>query len=120
MLLGDAARLIDPFTGEGIGNAMLSGMKSAATAAWCMANNDFSAGTTSSYETDIREKLVPDLETGLKLQHLARKALLLNLVIGKASRNEKIRMAISEMLYDPKAKNQLSRSSFYLKLIFGI
>jgi flavin-dependent dehydrogenase len=29
MLTGDAAMLIDPFTGEGIGNAMMSGMLAA-------------------------------------------------------------------------------------------
>jgi flavin-dependent dehydrogenase len=30
LLVGDAAALIDPFTGEGIGNAMCSGMLAAA------------------------------------------------------------------------------------------
>jgi geranylgeranyl reductase family protein len=120
MFLGDTARLIDPFTGEGMGNAMASGYMAAEVAAKCMENNDFSNKVTREYEQVVYKKLGADLATGLKLQRLARRPELLNLVIGKASANEKTREMISEMLYNTEAKNNLSKSSFYLKLLIGL
>ncbi len=43
MLVGDAGSLIDPFTGEGIGNAMISGMYAADQAMAARQKNDYSA-----------------------------------------------------------------------------
>ena len=42
MLLGDAAGLIDPFTGEGIGNAMISAKYAIATLKNAVNSKDFS------------------------------------------------------------------------------
>lgn len=120
MLLGDAARLIDPFTGEGIGNAMESGYRAAEIAGSCLKTQNFSYNCTKDYETDVYKKLEPDLATGLKLQGLARSKILLNMVIGKAARNDKTRHLFSEMLYDTKAKSKLSHLFFYFKLLIGI
>jgi geranylgeranyl reductase family protein len=119
LLLGDAARLIDPFTGEGIGNAMISGQLAAGVAARCLEKRDFSAAGTIIYQDLINEKLVPELQSGLRLQKLARRKYLLNLVIGKASRDEKTRDMIAEMLYSTKAKKKLHKLVFYLKLLLG-
>lgn len=120
LLLGDAARLIDPFTGEGIGNAMLSGVYAAQTAVDCIEKNDFTSLRTNNYEHLINEKLVGELSLGLKLQKLARRQFLLNLVIGRASRDENTRKSISEMLYSNEQKGKLSNPSFYIKLILGL
>lgn len=120
MLLGDAARLIDPFTGEGIGNAMVSGLVAAEVAAECLANGDFSEKSTAVYHQRIYKKLGPELSLGLKLQGLAKNRFLLNLVIGRASRDRKLRDTISEMLYSDEAKNKLRNPLFYLKLLSGI
>lgn len=120
MLIGDAARLIDPFTGEGIGNAMVSGFKAAETASKCYKNGDFSLKYTGEYENEIREKLYPELDLSLKLQNLARKQRLLNLVIGKASKDEKLRDLMSDMLYSTYTKSKLNHPWFYLKLLTGI
>lgn len=119
LLLGDAGRLIDPFIGEGISKAMASGYLAAEIAAGCLERNDFSASSTQIYQQKVYEKLGPELATGLRLQSLARRKYLLNLVIGRASRNEKTRDMIAEMLYNPKAKEKLKKPLFYLKLILG-
>lgn len=120
MLLGDAARLIDPFTGEGIGNAMVSGLYAAEITAECLMKNDFSAAGTQVYQQKINKKLFPELKLSLKLQGLARRKMLLNLVIGRASRDENTRKAISDMLYSTDAKNRLNKPYFYLKLLLGL
>jgi geranylgeranyl reductase family protein len=120
MLLGDAARLIDPFTGEGIGNAMASGIYAAEIATKCFQSNNFSSDVTKEYQQLIETKLVPELALGLKLQSLARRQNLLNLVIGRASRNEKIKRLISDMLYNQDEKVKLSKPEFYIKILLGI
>jgi menaquinone-9 beta-reductase len=120
MLLGDAARLIDPFTGEGIGNAMASGVYAAEVASTCLAGKDFSETGTKRYQELIDSKLVPELKLSLKLQGLARRQNLLNLVIGRASRNEKTRQLISAMLYNQDMKMKLSKPEFYIKILLGL
>lgn len=50
VLVGDAASLIDPFTGEGIGNALTSGMVAARAINAAFGKNDFSAKELSSYD----------------------------------------------------------------------
>ena len=120
LLLGDAANLIDPFTGEGIGNAMLSGYLAAEIAAECLAKNDFSHTVTRKYQDNLYNSLGTELDLSLKLQGLARRKQLLNLVIGRASQNKKIRDRISEMLYSMEAKRKLNDPVFYLKLLLGV
>ena len=51
MLVGDAARQVDPLTGGGITNAMAAGRLAAEVAAECIAVNDVSAAALSAYET---------------------------------------------------------------------
>lgn len=120
LLLGDAARLIDPFTGEGIGNAMVSGYYAAEIASDCLDKNNFSYLNSQNYQQVIYKKLGAELDSGLKLQSLARKQQLLNLVIGRASRNENTRELIAEMLYSTKERKKLSKPLFYLKLLLGL
>ncbi len=120
LLLGDAAHLIDPFTGEGISHAMISGMIAASVAEQCFECQDFSNRVTGHYDRMVYDKLGSELELGLRLQQLAGNPRLLNLVIGKASRNEKVRKTLEEMLYSINTKGQLSRPMFYLKLVLGI
>ncbi len=51
MLVGDAARQVDPLTGGGIVNAMTAGRLAAEVAAECIAAGDVSAAALSAYET---------------------------------------------------------------------
>lgn len=120
MLLGDAGYLIDPFTGEGIGNAMASGRYAAEIAAECASTGNFSHDITEKYQQLIQNRLIPELALSQKLQKLACKPALLNLVIGRASRHEKTRELISSMLYDPNVKMKLGRPGFYIKILLGI
>lgn len=120
LLLGDAARLVDPFTGEGIGNAIVSGIKAAEVAEKCYHENDYSPSITGQYQEIIAEKLYSELDLSLKLQNLARKQRLINLVIGKASRDENLQELIADMLYSTYAKNKLNNPWFYLKILLGV
>lgn len=57
MLCGDAASLIDPSSGEGIGQATVSGRYAGWQAIKCFKNNNFSAQFMDSYNQDIYKKL---------------------------------------------------------------
>ena len=57
LLAGDAASLVDPFTGEGIGNAMISGEIAATFIRKAFSQNDFSEDFFRGYEEAIRNKI---------------------------------------------------------------
>lgn len=57
MLCGDAASLIDPATGEGIGQAMVSGRYAGWQALRCFKENDFSARFMMQYDKQLYAKL---------------------------------------------------------------
>jgi geranylgeranyl reductase family protein len=119
LLLGDAAGLVDPFTGEGIGNAMESGRIAVETAAKAKEKNDFSKSYLKKYDTELWEYLGSELNTSARLLKIARSKFLLNFVIDRASRNKKVRDIMSGMLSDEIPKTELSNPLFYLKILFS-
>ena len=62
MLIGDAAALIDPFSGDGIGNAMVSGRLAAAHATRALAARDVSRAALAPYEAAVRAELDRELQ----------------------------------------------------------
>ena len=57
LLTGDAAALVDPASGDGIGNALLSGRLAAEGAIRCAQAQDFSASATQSYRQALQQTL---------------------------------------------------------------
>jgi geranylgeranyl reductase family protein len=57
MLCGDAASLIDPLTGEGIGQAIISGRYAGWQAKKCFEQNNFSASFMKQYNKIVYDKL---------------------------------------------------------------
>src|SRR5256712_6442384 len=60
-LVGDAARMIDPITGGGIGNGMLAGMLLGKVLAKCNQTGDFGEAALMEYEKGWRAKLEENL-----------------------------------------------------------
>lgn len=118
VLVGDAAALIDPFTGEGIGNALLSGKLASEAIDMAFQKKDFSASTLSYYDQLLREHLDDELQTMYRLQRLGRIKFLLNLILGKAAKNEKVRNAIAMTLVEGEnnveAKKRLASPLFWV------
>jgi geranylgeranyl reductase family protein len=117
LLIGDAASLIDPFTGEGIGNAMVSGMKAAEWIDRAAEAGDYSLVTLKGYETEIRDLLTGELRLSHLLQKLGRWKWLLNTVIAKASRSGELADAISCMFDDLSARKRLLTPGFYWRVL---
>ena len=119
LLLGDAAGLVDPFTGEGIGNAMESGKIAANVVLKAKRINNFSKEVLSEYDEELWGYLGSELKTSTLLLKLAHHKLLLNFVIDRASRNKNVKNVISGMLTDEVPKTELSNPMFYLKTLFS-
>ena len=119
MLVGDAALLIDPFTGEGIGNAMMSGMYAAKQAAECLMVNDFMANSIRSYDKELYNRLWPELLISYRMQQLVNFPWLFNFVVNKANSNKVLRETISCMFEDIDMRARLKSPSFYFNLLFS-
>ena len=119
LLVGDAAGLIDPFTGEGIGNAIRSGRIAAEHIKNGIEQNRFDAAFNKTYDREIYNKMWPELRISRSLQKLLRYPRLFNFVVGKASRNESVQKVITSMIDDIDIKKELLKPSFYVKLLFS-
>jgi digeranylgeranylglycerophospholipid reductase len=74
VLVGDAARLIDPATGEGILNGMISGRIAGNVIADCCGKGDLSADALSQYDREIERQLGPALDRNYRLKEYLRRA----------------------------------------------
>jgi geranylgeranyl reductase family protein len=119
LLLGDAASLIDPFTGEGIGNALRSGRIAADHIVKSVANQDFTASFHKQYDNIIYHKMWNELRLSRKLQKLLKYPKLFNFVVKKANHNSSVRTLLTSMLDNVDLKNELVKPGFYFKLLFG-
>jgi len=73
LLAGDAACLIDPVSGDGIGNAVLSGKLAAAQTIRCFTAGNFSAAYLKAYEQALYKAAGADLQRKARvLKALAR------------------------------------------------
>lgn len=120
MLTGDAACLIDPFSGEGIGNALYSGMLAAAAIQQASEHNDYSATfLKAAYDDVVYKRLGHELKISATLQRLCKYPWLFNFVVNKAYKSQSLRNTISCMFSDMDLREQLSKPSFYLKILFN-
>lgn len=118
LLLGDAANLIDPFTGEGIGNAIRSGRVAAKHLIAAFAKSRFDAKFNKRYDQEIYKRMWNELRIGRGLQRLLKYPRLFNAVVKRANRNPSLKLLLSSMLDDVNLKRELTKPSFYFKLIF--
>ncbi len=118
LLLGDAASLIDPFTGEGIGNALYSARTAVETAVEALQANDFSARFLKRYDQRLWDALGDELKISTRMQQLGRWQSLLNLVIRKAAGNPELGELICGMIANAVPKKYFTNPLFYLKLLF--
>lgn len=119
LLAGDAASLIDPFTGEGIANAIRSGRIAAAHIIKCFENNDFSKKFNSSYDKEIYRRMWKELRVSKTLQHLCKYSWLFNFVVKKANQSKGIHQFLIDSLANIDKKKSLAHPSFYLGLFFN-
>ncbi len=104
MLIGDAAAFINPLTGGGICNGVLSGLKAAEIAARAIEKNDFSVKQLMAYETWWQEQLLPAFKLADKTVNWLARINRANLIFSVAEKNLLLRnlffMSYGQLLPD--------------------
>ncbi len=118
VLVGDSAQLIDPFSGEGIGNAMMSASLATERLDKVLNNGGATRANLAPYEQAVRDEMWDELKTSHRLQKMGQHKWLLNFVISRAANSPHVAETISDMLADRDKKEELTNWWFYLKLLF--
>ena len=87
ILAGDAASLVNPLTGEGIGNAIRSGRLAAEHIERCFMNNEFSASANRRYDREIYRRMGPGLRLSGTLKRTLTCPQLIDFIIKYAATN---------------------------------
>ena len=119
LLLGDAASLVDPFTGEGIANAIRSGRVAAQHIERMFKAQRFDARFNAQYDQEIYRKMWKELRISRTLQRLLRYPKLCNRLMRKARTNPAMQSILISMWDDVKLRKQLRDPRFYARLLFG-
>jgi len=109
LLIGDSASLVDPFSGEGVGNALVSGEMAARHV---MENR---GGV--EYQEELWAALGPELTNSFKMQKMSRRKWLLNWFVGKAGRKPVIQEMMTEMIASKEAQENLHSKWFLVKTL---
>jgi menaquinone-9 beta-reductase len=119
LLLGDAAALIDPFSGEGIGNAIRSGRIAAAHVLHCFEKENFSAAFNKAYDKDIYRKMWKEFRISRTLQNVICHPWAFNFVIRQANRSKYLHKFLIDALADiDKKRTVLWKPGFYIRMLF--
>lgn len=117
LLSGDAAGLIDPFTGEGVANAIRSGRVAAEHLIKCFEKNNFTAIFNQAYDKEIYRRMWNEFKVSNTLQKLAKYPVLFDFVVKKANQNKKIRQFLLEAMADIEKKNELIKKISLFKTL---
>ncbi|MHB2153124.1 NAD(P)/FAD-dependent oxidoreductase [Calditrichota bacterium GD2] len=120
LLVGDAGSLIDPFTGEGIGNAMFSARIAARLIPQFLEAGDFSAGALKRYDAEVYDRMWSELSLSATLQKLVRIRWLFNFVIKRINSNPHLQETFSTMFNNLDNRAKLRSPLFYLRLLLNL
>ena len=119
LLLGDAAALIDPFSGEGIANAIRSGRVAAEHVVKCFEQNSYSASFNKAYDKEIYRRMWNEFKISRTLQRVVQYPRLFNFVIKKARQSKYLQQFLIEALAEvEKKKKILLKPAFYFRMLF--
>jgi len=117
MAVGDAASLVDPFSGEGIGNALLSAKMTSRHFDKEEHANGFPVDAAIAYMEDLWGELGKELTNSTKLQRLMKWKRTTNWFVKKASKKKEIGNMMSEMIASKESQESLWSPWFMFKTL---
>jgi geranylgeranyl reductase family protein len=119
LLIGDAAALIDPLTGEGIGNAIVSGKIAGEIVQQAIENQTFDAKFLKQYDRAIYKKLWRELKISHQLQRMMQYPWIVNILSSIALRSKEFTSVMTAMFTDIDLRKKLRDPRFYFRLLFN-
>jgi geranylgeranyl reductase family protein len=119
LLIGDAGALIDPLTGEGVGNALQSATVASEIILEAVGNGDFSATMLQQYDQRLYDELWDELRLSANIRRLVQMPWLFNFVFNRFHKNKGMQDLFSGMLNDIDLRAKLWSPSFYMKILFN-
>lgn len=119
LLAGDAANLIEPLFGEGIGHAMYSGKFAAEHACNCLQKNDFSAQKNKDYDRLVYEKLGSTLRFSSMMQKIAFYPKIMGLLFDRITTNKQLQRLMFGIINGKIPKTRVKGLEVLLRFIFN-
>jgi flavin-dependent dehydrogenase len=117
LCVGDAASLVDPFSGEGIGNALLSAKLTSTHFNKDLHKDGFPEDAAIEYMNELWGALGSELTNSKTLQKVMKWKLLTNWFVKKASKKEEIGKMMSEMIASKESQKILWSPWFLMKTL---
>ena len=117
LLTGDAASLVDPLTGEGIGNAMYSGQIAAKHIIECFDKNDFSSNFMKNYNDIIYADLLKKFKISNVLKTYIKYPWIINLFVKKLNKYKEQGQEDVKIYKDEKFFIELENPLNFLKFL---
>jgi menaquinone-9 beta-reductase len=117
LVVGDAAGLVSPFTGEGIAAAMRSGEMAAEKTFLALQTGDFSEQALSAYTRTIRQRYAGDQAAGRLLRSTLKAPKLLNHFLKRMQADQALRQLFAHVYLDERSPRLLLQPSTLLRLL---
>lgn len=120
LVVGDSASLVDDLAGEGIGNALQSGIWAGEVLHNAFNNNDFSVESLRKYDLIINRKLVKELNWHARLMRfVGTKPRLFSLLVRKFSTSLSLNVSANKLATGASFKRLLFSSNFWFQVLFS-
>ena len=116
LVTGDAAGLVNPFTGVGIGQAMRSGELAAQHALLALRHGAFSAQELASYSQDLRARYQPDQKAARALRRWLSPAPVLNRLFHRLRQNESLALLLGHIIFGKRSPRLALNPKIWLQL----
>ncbi len=119
LVAGEAAGLVNPLNGEGIGTAMLSGELAARHALAALCNGDFSVTQLSGYARDLKQTIGRNHFLARILRGVIGWSEVMNRVVQRAQKDRAFAQTLFEVIVEVKPPGKLLTPGFVARLIMG-
>ena len=118
-MAGDAANLIEPLFGEGIGHAMYSGKFAAEHVKRSINANNYSAINNRQYDQAVYHKLESTLSFSKMMHNLASYPWIIRYIINRVNKDEDLGSMFTQLINGNIAKTPGNGLRFIIKLLSG-